>query len=142
MHRNGGEATKLHRDTVGSRIAKRRYQLGLTQDQIAALADRGRSAVAQWERDDCEPPLEILRKIADLLETTPQWLAFGGGDDAPAANSPEALGLVTVPEITFGATARERTILSHWGLPLEWLKNDVHVADVNKCVIFKVDYAA
>ena len=75
------EAPKLKRNTVGARIAKLRYQLGLTQDDVAKVANRGRSAVAQWERDDCEPPLAIIVELAKILETTPQFLAFGTSAD-------------------------------------------------------------
>lgn len=57
----------MKRNTVGSRIQKLRYQLGLTQEDLAKVADRGRSAVAQWERDDCEPPAPYTAHEAEQV---------------------------------------------------------------------------
>lgn len=135
------DSGKLKRDTIGSRIQKLRYQLALTQDTISKATDRGRSAVAQWERDDCEPPLSIIEKLAEVLETTPQYLAFGiTGDAQVVAPDPTSLGYALVPEVQYGDKLADERELAVWGLPVSWLAQNANVSDFDGLRLFKAEY--
>lgn len=52
---------------TGDNIRKIRQQRGYSQQKLADLAHVGRSAIAQYERLRNEPPIEVLRKLADGL---------------------------------------------------------------------------
>lgn len=60
--------------TVGARIKELRIRRGLTQDQIAAKLNMNRANFSHYERDTASPPSEMLGKIADILNTTTDYL--------------------------------------------------------------------
>lgn len=51
---------------IGARIAKRRHQLDMTQDQLAAALGVSKSTVANWERGVAYPKRK-LGKVEELL---------------------------------------------------------------------------
>ncbi len=59
--------------TLGTRIADARSEAGLTQQQLADAVGRSVHAVRKWERDQNQPSVELLEKIA---ATTGAPLAF------------------------------------------------------------------
>jgi len=63
--------------TVGARIRSLRHTRGLTQDELAALCDVSRSAVAQWETDRAGQLRDNITRIADALATTVEFLLQG-----------------------------------------------------------------
>lgn len=60
--------------TIGTRIKELRIRRGLTQDQIADKLDMNRANFSHYERDTAVPPSETLSKIADILDTTTDYL--------------------------------------------------------------------
>lgn len=62
---------------MGLRIQKLRTHIGLTQGDIAAELNLSIPAVSLWERGRTDPGIERLIVLADLLRTTPEYLAFG-----------------------------------------------------------------
>lgn len=61
--------------SIGSRITKRREELGLTVDDLAAKIGKNRSTVYRYENGDIENvPVSALSDIAEALEVTPAWL--------------------------------------------------------------------
>ena len=71
--------------TTGERIKQARKKVGMTQ---AALADKlGISyvGVSQWENDLRNPKYETLKRIASVLQTTPENLMGVVFEDAPSA---------------------------------------------------------
>ena len=63
--------------TVGTRIRDLRQARGLTQDQLAALCDVSRSAVAQWETDRAGQLRGNIHRIATALQTSITFLLEG-----------------------------------------------------------------
>lgn len=63
--------------TTGGRVKEARVNKSLTQLQLSKIAGLQRSAIAQWERDDSMPSIQMCRRIAPALGVTPEWLAFG-----------------------------------------------------------------
>lgn len=60
---------------IGTRIKKRRKELGLSADKLASMIGKDRSTVFRYERGDIENlPLDILEPISNALLTTPAYL--------------------------------------------------------------------
>ena len=61
--------------TIGERIAKRRKELGLTQEELALkLGYTSRSAISNVEKDKEDLTTTRVRKFADVLEVSPCYL--------------------------------------------------------------------
>ena len=60
--------------SIGSQIAKRRKELGMTQQELAESLDVSFQAVSAWERDEYLPETERLKPLAMSLSTTVSWL--------------------------------------------------------------------
>ncbi len=66
--------------TLTIRLIKIRREKKLSQQALADLIGVSRSALAQWETDMSRPSLDNLRKIADILDVSFEWLATGRGN--------------------------------------------------------------
>lgn len=66
---------------LGKRIAYRRKQLGLSQEELAFKLRTNQRQVSRYENDQNDPTAKVLLAIAEALETTPAWLL--GFDDDP-----------------------------------------------------------
>ena len=62
------------------RILRSRKEKKLSQQALADLIGVSRSALAQWETQMSSPSLENLRKMAEVLDVSFEWLATGRGD--------------------------------------------------------------
>ena len=60
--------------SIGTRIRDLRAIRGLTQDQIAEKLNMNRANFSHYERDTAVPPSEVLGKIADILNTSTDYL--------------------------------------------------------------------
>lgn len=67
-----------------TRIRRARTAAKLSQAQVASLTGVNRSAVAQWESQDCtSPSLEHLAQLAVVTGVRFEWLATGRGQAVP-----------------------------------------------------------
>lgn len=62
---------------LGKRIAKRRKELGLKQYQVSERAGLSDKYISCIETAKSIPSLDVLVKISDALETTPDMLLLG-----------------------------------------------------------------
>jgi transcriptional regulator with XRE-family HTH domain len=69
---------------IGTRIRAGRRERGLTQNQLAALVDVSRSAVAQWETGRTGQITGNLSRIAAALGLGVEYLVHGDDKHAPA----------------------------------------------------------
>lgn len=128
--------TKL---SVGQRIAQARANADKTQDQLAKFVNRGRSAVAQWERDSAVPDINMVKEIAQFLQTTPEYLAFGlTNKPVKVAPSAEEAGYLTIREVTFGDEPDDLHETGRWGVSLAWLRNELGT-QTDDLIMFKVN---
>ena len=72
------DATK----TIGSRISQARKSKGYTQEQFSQLLDVTSQAVSKWENDISCPDIQLLPKIAEILDMTTDELLTGKKDKA------------------------------------------------------------
>lgn len=63
--------------TIGSRIAYGRKAKGYTQEEFSQLLDVTAQAVSKWENDASCPDIQLLPKIAEILNTTTDELLTG-----------------------------------------------------------------
>ena len=62
------------------RILRSRKERKLSQQALADLIGVSRSALAQWETEMSSPSLQNLRKMAEILEVSFEWIATGRGN--------------------------------------------------------------
>lgn len=60
--------------TVGNRIAKRRRDLGLDQENLAAAVQVSRQLISKWERNKSLPDVKQAELLAKALECSFGWL--------------------------------------------------------------------
>lgn len=70
-------------ERFGDRVAARRQKLHLSQATMIQQVNRilgtdlGRTSASVWENGHAEPSLRIIRGVAKVLNTQPEYLAFG-----------------------------------------------------------------
>ena len=71
---------------IGQRIKERRKALKMSADEMGAKLGKDRSTIYRYEKGDIENlPLDILEPIAEILQTTPQYLM--GWEEVQQKNS-------------------------------------------------------
>ncbi len=69
------EEQKLRQRTLGRYVKAAREQAGLTQYQLAkALSYTSAQFISNWERGQSSPPLDVLPKLASVLDLSPKEL--------------------------------------------------------------------
>ena len=63
--------------TIGTRIAKRRKDLGMTQEDLAVKLGVSAQAVSKWENDASCPDISLLPKLVQVLDITTDELLTG-----------------------------------------------------------------
>ena len=49
----------------------------MSQVELARRVGRHQTAIGPYERDEYEPPRDVVEKLALVLETSPEYLYFG-----------------------------------------------------------------
>jgi len=62
---------------LGERIRARRVEKGLTQQQLADRIGKGVGSVSRYERDEFEPRSAVLRRLAEALGCSVDFLITG-----------------------------------------------------------------
>ena len=64
-------------DTIGTRIARRRKELGMTQEDLAVKLGVSAQAVSKWENDASCPDISLLPNLVKTLNITTDELLTG-----------------------------------------------------------------
>ena len=72
--------------TLGARLQELRKQKGLTQEQLAEKLNITNHSVSKWEKDINAPDITLLVELADLFETSVDYL-LGRGENKPMVNT-------------------------------------------------------
>lgn len=83
-------------DTIAERLKSARLDAGLTQDELGEKLNwgAGQRRSSHYERGRSVPSFTEVVKIANLLNVTPAWLAFGdqsGNDTKSVGNHAEVM---------------------------------------------------
>lgn len=63
--------------TLGDRITKRQKDLHLNDVDVSQAVGVSKVAVGKWRRNDSEPSSVNLERLAEVLETTTDFLLYG-----------------------------------------------------------------
>jgi transcriptional regulator with XRE-family HTH domain len=63
--------------TFGRRLRALRLALDMSQVELARRIGRHQTAIGPYERDEYEPPRDVVEKLALILGTSPEYLYFG-----------------------------------------------------------------
>lgn len=66
-------------DTIGGRISLARDAIGLSVEQVSAIAGVTTETWANWENDRAEPRANRLDMLARILQVSIGWLLDGQG---------------------------------------------------------------
>ena len=65
---------------IGNRVKDLRVERALTQEELAKKAGVGKNTVNRIERNETEPHMSTLRKLADALGVEPARIVKGRDD--------------------------------------------------------------
>lgn len=83
---------------VGKRIQARRKKLNLSVDDLAKRLGKNRTTIYRYEKGDIENlPLDALKPLAEILETSPAYLM--GWEDTPKKKEPSTIDDVTMGDV-------------------------------------------
>lgn len=60
--------------TLGENIRARRKELGMSVDELAKKVGKNRATIYRYENDEIEMPVNLLKPIAEALDTVPDLL--------------------------------------------------------------------
>ena len=72
-------------DNLGTRIATLRKEKGFSQTELANKVGITYAQIGRYEIKGAQPAADILKKIADALDTTSDYLMNGSKDDKAVA---------------------------------------------------------
>ena len=70
-------------NTIGSNITKLRREKGMTQAELAEKLNVSVQAVSKWENDVSRPDLERIGELAQVLDTTAEFIISGDALETP-----------------------------------------------------------
>lgn len=60
--------------TFGKKLRESRDAKGISQSELARLLKTNHSIIGKYERDEVKPTIDVVKKLADTLETTVGFL--------------------------------------------------------------------
>jgi len=72
--------------TLGQRIQELRKQKGLTQQDFAGKVSISHPQIVRYETKDVQPPADVLKRIADELGVSIDYLVNGNTDEKAQAS--------------------------------------------------------
>ena len=84
--------------TLGQRIQELRKQTGLSQEALGEALGVSRQAVSKWERDESQPDIATLKKLADIYGVSVLEIIEPGRRSEPKKNEEEAPAPTPVTE--------------------------------------------
>ena len=76
--------------TFGKKLAESRKAKKLSQSELARLLKTNHSIIGKYERDEVKPSVDVVKKLADTLNTTVAFL-LGETDDMELFKDPNML---------------------------------------------------
>lgn len=76
--------------TFSKRLKEQRESIGLSQSRLAGEVGVHQSIIGRYERDEAKPTIDVVVKIAAVMNTTVGYL-LGENDQADTFKSPEML---------------------------------------------------
>ena len=77
-------------DTFGKKLRECREAKKLSQNELAKLIEAHHSIIGKYERDEVKPSIDVVKKIANILDTTVGYL-LGESQDKNILKDPTML---------------------------------------------------
>ena len=61
-------------NSFGKKLAECRKTKGFSQSELARLLNTNHSIIGKYERDEVKPTIDVVKKLADSLDTTAGYL--------------------------------------------------------------------
>lgn len=84
---------------LGKRIVQLRKEKSMSQSDLAKKAGVSYAQIGRYEIKGSQPPAEVLKKIADALNTTVDYLVSGSKDEKAKAALKDAALLQQFKEV-------------------------------------------
>ena len=68
-------------NTFGSRLRDCRKEKNLSQSELARILSTNHSVIGKYERDEVNPSIDAVKRLADELETTVAYLIGEAGSN-------------------------------------------------------------
>lgn len=114
-------------NAVGSHIRKLRKKRGLSQEALGEKLKVTRQAISQWERGNTQPDLDMLTRIAEILEVDIHEVIYGAKQKAAPHLTPQQRKRHKTGFIVFGSIALVVGVISlilrySWSCWMVWPK--------------------
>lgn len=76
--------------TFGKKLREAREEKGLSQAQLAKNIQSHHSIIGKYERDEVKPTIDVVKKLAEVLDTTVGYL-LGESEDRELLKDPSML---------------------------------------------------
>lgn len=73
------------KNNLGNRILELRKAKGWSQTELADKVDISYAQIGRYETKGAQPPAEVVKKIAEALDTSVDYLLFGSTADKASA---------------------------------------------------------
>ena len=74
-------------DSFGKKLRECREAKSLSQNELAKLIEAHHSIIGKYERDEVKPSIDVVKKIAEVLDTTAGYL-LGESNEKDALKDP------------------------------------------------------
>ncbi len=78
------------KDLLGKRIIELRKAKNMSQSELAKKVNLSYAQIGRYETKGVQPPAEILKKMADTLDTTVDFIINGATDEKAKASLKDA----------------------------------------------------
>jgi transcriptional regulator with XRE-family HTH domain len=99
------------KNTLGTRIIELRKAKDWTQSDLAAAVGVSYAQIGRYETKDAQPPASVLKKIADSLDSTVDYLINGNTEDRANATLQDAEVIRYFKEIEALPTEDKKALL-------------------------------
>ena len=86
-------------NNLGKRIQGFRKENGMSQNELAKKINISKAQMSRYEVKGVQPPADVLNKIADVLNTSVDYLINGNTDEKAKATLKNALVIQKFKEI-------------------------------------------
>lgn len=77
-------------ETFGRKLKECRSEKGFSQTELAKKIDTYHSIIGKYERDEVKPTIDVVKKLAEVLDTTAGYL-LGESEDRELLKDPSML---------------------------------------------------
>lgn len=98
-------------NTLGKRIIELRKAKNMSQSDLADKIGLSYTQIGRYETKGVQPPAEILKKIADILDSSMDFLVNGTTDEKAKASLKDAELIRYFKEIEAMPSAEKNTLL-------------------------------